>query len=156
MLLNFQKAPMAIPGNLQQIPIVVNRRQLDNRLINVAPLPLFTKQQNSDHDSNLGQFMVAYIANNVRIDEHWKMIFPTTLKDLTFQWYDCQAHGTFPKLDKFKGWISCPIRPLSFFDRLCEQLTQIQTILRKSITFYVIRMEDILRRWNNHSRTNHM
>jgi len=44
--------------------------------------------------------MDACIANNAKIDEHWKMIFPTTLKDLPFQWYDRQAHGTLP------NWIS--------------------------------------------------
>jgi hypothetical protein len=115
LLLNLQKAPMALPGNLQQILIVVNQRQLDNRPINVAPLLLFTRQQSLDHDNHLGQFMVAYIANNVRIDEHWKMIFPKNLKDLTFQWYDHQAHGTFPKLDKFKGWISYPILAIKLF-----------------------------------------
>ncbi len=76
---------MVIPRNLQQIPLVVNQRQPNNRPINVAPLPLFTRQQSSDHDSHLGQIMDACIANNVRIDEHWKMIFPTTLKDLPFQ-----------------------------------------------------------------------
>jgi hypothetical protein len=40
--------------------------------------------------------MVACIANNARIDEHWKMIFLATFRDLAFQWYDHQACGTFP------------------------------------------------------------
>jgi len=30
LLLNLQRAPMAIPRNLQQIPLVVNQRQPDN------------------------------------------------------------------------------------------------------------------------------
>jgi hypothetical protein len=65
-------------------------------------------------------------------------------------------------MELFQNWISLrdgfltQFWPLSFFDRLREQLTQIQMVLRKSITFYVIRMEDILRRWNNHSIPNHM
>jgi hypothetical protein len=63
LLFNLQKAPMAILGNLQQIPIVMNKKQPNNRPINVAPLSLFTRQQSSDHDSHLGQFMVACIAN---------------------------------------------------------------------------------------------
>jgi hypothetical protein len=37
LLLNLQKAPMEIPGNLKKIPIVVNQRQPDDRPINVAP-----------------------------------------------------------------------------------------------------------------------
>lgn len=156
LLLNLQKAPRAIPGNLQQIPIVVNKRQPNNRPIIVAPLPLFTKQQSSDHDSHLGQFMVTCIANNVRIDEHLKMIFPTTLRDLAFQWYDDQAHGTFPNWISLRDEFLAQFRPLGFFDRLHEQLTRIQMVLGKSITFYTIRMEDILKRWNNHSIPNHM
>jgi hypothetical protein len=74
----------------------VNQGQPDDRPINVAPLPLFTGWQSSDLYNHLVQFMVAFIADNARIDEHWKMIFLATLRDLAFQWYDHQAYGTFP------------------------------------------------------------
>jgi gentisate 1,2-dioxygenase len=84
------------------------------------------------------------------------MIFPTTLKDLAFQWYDHQAHGTFPNWISLRDEFLAQFMPLGFFDRLHEQLTQIQMVLGKSITFYAIGMEDILRRWNNHSIPNHM
>lgn len=88
-LLNLQRASMAILANLQQVPIVVYQRQLNDRPINVVPLPLFIGQQGSNLDKHLAQIMATYIANNARTDEHWKMIFLTILSDLTFQWYDC-------------------------------------------------------------------
>jgi hypothetical protein len=44
-------------------------------LINVAPLPLFIWQQGSNFDKHRVQFMIACIANDVRTDEHWKIIF---------------------------------------------------------------------------------
>ncbi len=106
---------MAIPRNLQQIPLVVNQRQPDNRPINVTPLPLFTRQQSSNHDSHLGQIMDACIANHVRIDEHWKMIFPTILKDLPFQWYDRQAHGILSNWISLRDGFLAQFMPLSFF-----------------------------------------
>jgi hypothetical protein len=45
-------------------------------LINVALLPLFIWQQGSNFDKHLVQFMIACIVNNVRTNEHWKVIFP--------------------------------------------------------------------------------
>jgi hypothetical protein len=61
---------MAIPINLQQIPIVVYQRQLNDKLINVAPLPLFIGQQGSNLDNHLVQIIATYIANNARTNEH--------------------------------------------------------------------------------------
>ncbi len=113
---------MAIPANLQQIPIVVYQRQLNDRPINVAPLPLFSGQQGFNLDNHLAQIM----ATCSRTYEHWKMIFPTILKGLAFQWYDRQAHGTFPNWINFRDEFLAQFRPLGFSDRLCEQLTQIQ------------------------------
>ncbi len=61
-LLNIQRASMVIPANLQQILIVVYQRLLNDRPINVAPLPLFIGQQGLDLDNHLAQIMATYIA----------------------------------------------------------------------------------------------
>lgn len=62
----------------------------------------------------------------------------------------------FSKLNRFKGRFLAQFRPLRFFDRLCKQLTQIQMVLEESIISYAGRMEDVLKRWNNHNIPNHM
>jgi hypothetical protein len=90
--LNLEKTPIVIPQNVQQIPIVVNQGELIDRLVNVVLSFLFTKSQNLDPNNHLAKFMVACIANNAKANENLKMIFPKTLKDLAFQWYNLVKH----------------------------------------------------------------
>jgi hypothetical protein len=66
------------------------------------------------------------------------------LKDLAFQWFDKQAHGTFANWITLEDGILAQFRPLGFINILCEQLTCIQMVSIKSITSYLGRMEDIL------------
>lgn len=102
-----------------------------------APLSLFIRWQGSKHNSHLIQFIIACIANNAKIDENWKMMFPKTLRALAFQWYDKQAHGTFPNWITLRDGFLAQIGPLGFVNRPSKQLIKIQMVSRKSITSYV-------------------
>jgi hypothetical protein len=68
--LNLQKTPIVIPQNVQQIPIVVNQRELVDRLVNVVLSFLFTKSQNLDPNNHLAKSMAACIANNAKANEN--------------------------------------------------------------------------------------
>jgi hypothetical protein len=89
------------------------------------------------HNSHLIQFIVACSVNNAKIDENWKMIFPKTLKVVAFQWYDKQAHGTFPNCITLRDGFLAQIGPLGFVNKSPKQLTKIQMVSRNSITSYV-------------------
>ena len=160
-LVSYLKIKMAVQAQpigaaLQTVPITVNLGQANDRPFSVAPFPLFTGRQGSDPDGHLAQFITSCIANNARTEEHWKTMFPATLRDLAFQWYDRQAHGHFPDWATLKAEFLAQFRPIGFADRSREQLNHLSMVLGESVDSYAGRLEDILRRWNNHNVPNHM
>lgn len=79
----------------QTVPITMNVGQVNDKPFSIAPFPLFTRSQGLDPDGHLAQCITSCIANNARTEEYWKIMFPTTLRDLAFQWYDRKRHGHF-------------------------------------------------------------
>ena len=127
-----------------------------DRPLSIAPIPLFCGEQGADPDHHIAQFMTACVANNARTPQHWLTMFPATLRDMAFQWYDRQPAGTFADWDALRIAFLAQFRPLGFVDRLRERLQSLRMVAGESIDSYYGRMEDILRRWNNHQIPNHM
>ena len=117
---------------------------------------MFCGEQGADPDHHIAQFMTACVANNARTPQHWLTMFPATLRDMAFQWYDRQPAGTFADWDALRIAFLAQFRPLGFVDRLRERLQSLRMVAGESIDSYYGRMEDILRRWNNHQIPNHM
>ncbi len=65
------------------------------------------------------------------------MISPKIMRAFAFQWYDKQAHGTFPNWITVRDGFLAKIGPLGFVNRSSKQLTKNQMVSRKSITSYV-------------------
>jgi hypothetical protein len=63
------------------------------------------------------------------------------LRALAFQWYNKQAHGTFPNWITLRDGYLAQLAPLGFVNRSSKQLTKIQMVSRKSITSYVKKLK---------------
>ena len=82
-------ALVPVPTIGPDVPIAIQLEAIGDRTTSIAPLPIFSRWPVADLDQHLSQFLKAYIANNRRIEDMWLRWLPATLKDTTFEWYNC-------------------------------------------------------------------
>ena len=107
------------PGPIQQMPhtpVAAPMGDADDRTSNVAALPHFHGRNGSDPEWHMSTFLTACLANNARNEEIWLRWFPSTLKDVAFQWYNRQPPGHFPNWGALRTAILNQFRPVGRYN----------------------------------------
>ncbi|HYP42877.1 MAG TPA: hypothetical protein VEQ18_02540, partial [Candidatus Nitrosocosmicus sp.] len=129
-------------------PFVGQVIMAQQRVLNVAPYPLFHGIIGTDPDRHVDRFLIVARANQLP-QPLYLTTFPSTLIDIAGDWYS-QLPAAPATWEDLRDDFLRRFRPRSFVPGLIDRIRNIKMGMNEGIDSYYTRMNTLLRRWQGH------